>query len=224
MAHHIKIQIAGVSSFEDSIRLINLGVDGLGFTLRLASGIHDGLTEDKAKQIIAQLPPFVGTVAITYIINPNEAVEFCKCLGVNTLQLHATVNHGAISEIKKQLPYIKIIKSVNVINSSSVNEAVNYAKEADAIILDTYDPVTGMHGATGKTHNWTISKKIVSACNKPVILAGGLNPENVAEAINIVRPWGVDVHTGIENTDGTPNQEKAKAFVNAVRRTDLLID
>jgi len=216
LSRHIKIQIAGVSSLEDSVRLINLGVDGLGFTLRLPSGIHDDLTEEKAKKIIAALPPLVGTVLITYITNPVEAVEFCKYLGVNTIQLHAPVEKGVMTEIKNLLPNIKIIKSVNVVNSSAIDEAKKYAEEADAIILDTYDPKSGRHGATGITHDWTISRKIVETCPKPVILAGGLNPDNVAEAIKNVKPWGVDVHTGIENSDGTPNHEKAAAFVMSV--------
>ena len=217
MPSHIKIQIAGVSSIEDSIRLINLGVEGLGFTLRLPSGIHDNLTEEKARQIIAELPPFVGSVLISYITNPIEAVDFCKYLGVNTIQLHAPVEKGVMAEIKKHLPNIKIIKSVNVIDESAVDEAKKYAEEADAIILDTYDPKSGRHGATGLTHDWTISRKIVESCNKPVILAGGLNPDNVAEAIRKVQPWGVDVHTGIENPDGSPNHKKAVDFVKNVR-------
>jgi len=215
----IKIQIAGVSSLEDSIRLINLGVDGLGFTLRLPSGIHDGLTEEKAKKIIAALPPLVGTVLITYITNPIEAVDFCKYLGVNTIQLHAPVEKGVMTEMKNLLPNVKIIKSVNVVNLSAIDEVKNYADEADAIILDTYDPKSGRHGATGITHDWAISREIVEACPMPVILAGGLNPDNVAEAIKFVKPWGVDVHTGIENADGTPSHEKAAAFVKVVIRS-----
>ena len=217
MSCHIKIQIAGVSSIEDSIRLIGIGVEGLGFTLRLPSGIHDNLTEEKARQIIAALPPLVGSVLITYITNPTEAVDFCKYLGVNTVQLHAPVEKGVMTEIKKQLPNIKIIKNVNVISEAAVNEVQIYTDEADAIILDSYDPKSGMHGATGLTHDWTISRKIVQMCNKPVILAGGLNPDNVAEAIKYVQPWGIDVHTGIENPDGTPNHEKATAFVKNAR-------
>jgi len=106
---------------------------------------------------------------------------------------------------------------VNVVNLSAVDDANSAAEEADAIILDTYDPKTGRHGATGLTHDWTISRKIVETCNSPVILAGGLNPGNVAEAIKIVCPWGVDVHTGIENPDGSVNQQMSADFVKKAR-------
>jgi len=218
MKNYMRIQIAGVSSTEEALRLTALGVDGLGFTLRLPSGLHDGLTECAARAIIAQMPPLIGTVVITYVTAVREAVELCTYLGVNTLQLHAPVATGVMHEIKRALPPLKIIKSINVTGPQAVDDALRAAHEADALILDTYDPATGRHGATGKTHDWRISREIVQRCPKPVILAGGLRPENVAEAIHTVQPWGVDVHTGIENYDGTRNWDKITAFIAAARR------
>ena len=217
MKNYMRIQIAGVSSTEEALRLAALGVDGLGFTLRLPSGLHDGLTECATRDIIANVPPLIGTVVITYVTAVQEAVELCAYLGVNTLQLHAPVADGVISGIKRILPLLKVIKSVNVTGPESVADAVRAAHEADALILDTYDPATGRHGATGKTHDWQISREIVRCCPKPVMLAGGLTPDNVAAAIDAVRPWGVDVHTGIENADGTRNWEKITAFIAAAR-------
>jgi len=216
--NHIMIQIAGVSSFEDSARMISLGVDALGYTLRLPSGIHDGLTEEKARALIAQLPPFVPAVGITYITDAGEAIAFAQYMGIHTMQLHARVEEGMMRELKHALPYLKVIKSVNVVNEASIDEALEHAQEADALILDTYDPVTHRHGATGKTHDWAISAEIVRRCAKPVILAGGLTPDNVAEAISRVRPWGVDVHTGVEHPDGTKDWDKVRAFVQRVRQ------
>ncbi len=213
----MRIQIAGVSSIEEALRLAALGVDGLGFTLRLPSGLHDGLTERAARDIIAQIPPLIGTVVITYVTAVRAALELCSYLGVNTLQLHAPVEAGVIRAIKHALPPLKVIKSVNVTGAQSIDDAVQAAHEADALILDTYDPSTGRHGATGKTHDWRISREIVRRCPKPVMLAGGLTPENVARAIGSVRPWGVDVHTGIENADGTRNWDKITAFIAAAR-------
>ncbi len=214
---YMRIQIAGVSTLDEARQLVALGVDGLGFTVRLPSGVHDGLTEDKARAIIAQMPPLVSTVVITYVTDADEAVALCNHLGCNTLQLHAPVADGVMSAIKAALPCIRIIKSVNVTGAHSVAEALHAAREADALILDTYDPATGRHGATGKTHDWRLSREIVCACPKPVMLAGGLTPENVGAAIRAVQPWGVDVHTGIENPDGTRNREKLAAFIRAAR-------
>jgi phosphoribosylanthranilate isomerase len=217
MSNHMRIQIAGVSSAAEALRLADLGVDGLGFTLRLPGGPHDGLTERAAREIVAQLPPLLGTVAITYVTTARAAVELCAYVGVNTLQLHAPVAAGVMAEITRALPPLKIIKSINVTGPSSVADAVCAAREADALILDTYDAATGRHGATGKTHDWQISREIVRCCSKPVLLAGGLTPENVGAAICLVQPWGVDVHTGIENADGTRNWDKIGAFIAAAR-------
>lgn len=84
----------------------------------------------------------------------------------------------------------------------------------DAFITDTYDPLTGASGATGKIHNWDVSRRIVEASQRPVILAGGLNPENVRDAILYVKPAGVDVHTGVEGPDGRKDEVLVKAFVS----------
>jgi phosphoribosylanthranilate isomerase len=81
------------------------------------------------------------------------------------------------------------------------------------LILDTYDPVTGRHGATGKTHDWSLSRQIVLQSRRPVILAGGLTEANVGDAIRAVRPWAVDVHTGVEDADGTRNFDKLRSFI-----------
>jgi phosphoribosylanthranilate isomerase len=110
-----------------------------------------------------------------------------------------------------------VILAVNVTGPEAMGLAAERAKHADALILDTYDPVTGRHGATGKTHDWAVSRRVVEVVNVPVILAGGLTPENVAEAIRTVRPWGVDVHTGVERPDGSTDHERVRAFVSAAK-------
>jgi len=94
---------------------------------------------------------------------------------------------------------------VHVTGPEALAQARALERRVDALILDTYDPMTGRHGATGQTHDWSISRQIVAQIRTPVILAGGLTPDNVAEAIRTVRPWAVDVHTGVEDADGTRN-------------------
>jgi phosphoribosylanthranilate isomerase len=94
-------------------------------------------------------------------------------------------------------------------------------RRADALILDTYDAQTGRGGATGRTHDWTISRQIVDSVRLPVILAGGLTPDNVAEAIAHVRPWGVDVHTGVEGSGGKRDVAKIQAFIANAKSVQL---
>lgn len=209
----MRVQIADVSSIEEALAAERAGADALGFTVRLPTGIHDDLTEAKARAIIAALPPFIATVAITYVDTPREAVELCRYLGVSALQLHGPFVTSDLPLIRAALPHLKLIRAVHVTGPEALAHARALERRVDALILDTYDPSTGRHGATGKTHDWRISRQIVDASRTPVILAGGLTPDNVADAIRAVRPWGVDVHTGVEDADGTRNLGKLRAFV-----------
>ncbi|MBI3781982.1 MAG: phosphoribosylanthranilate isomerase [Deltaproteobacteria bacterium] len=215
----VRIQIAGVATLDEALALEALGVDALGFTVRLPSGLHDDLTEAKARSIISALPPFISTVAITYVDNAREAVDLCRYLGVSALQLHGEFPAADIDLVRAGLPHLKIIRAVHVTGEQAFVEARSLARRVDALILDTFDPQTGRHGATGKTHDWTISRKIVEGVPAKVILAGGLTPENVGAAIRTVRPWGVDVHTGVEDADGRRDVGRMQAFVAAVRGT-----
>jgi phosphoribosylanthranilate isomerase len=213
----MRVQIAGVSSLEEALAAEQAGADALGFTVRLPTGVHDELTEAKARAIIAALPPFVATVAITYVDTPREAVDLCRYLGVSALQLHGPFPTVELPLIRAALPHLKLIRAVHVTGPEALAHARALERRVDALILDTYDPATGRHGATGKTHDWQVSRAIVDAVRTPVILAGGLTPENVAAAIQAVRPWAVDVHTGVEDADGTRNLGRLRSFIARAR-------
>src|SRR5215468_656792 len=213
----VRVQIAGVSTLEEAVALERAGADALGFTVRLPSGVHDGLTEAKARGIIAALPPFITSVAITYVDTARAAVELCRYLGVTALQLHGPFPTQELPLIRAALPHLKVIRAVHVTGPEALAQARALERRVDALILDTYDPATGRHGATGKTHDWALSRQIVAALRTPVILAGGLTPENVAEAIRTVQPWAVDVHTGVENPDGTRNFAKLREFITRAK-------
>ena len=212
-----RVQIAGVSSLEEAQFCEQVGVDALGFTVRLPSGVHDGLTEAKARSIIATLPPFIVSVAISYVATAREAVDLSRYLGVGVLQLHGEFPTQEIPVIRAGLPHLKIIRAVHVIGPEALAKARSLERQVDAIILDSFDPDTGRHGATGKTHDWDLSRQLVEASRVPIILAGGLTPANVREAIGIVKPWAVDVHTGVEDADGRRNFDKIRAFVAAAK-------
>lgn len=209
----VRVQIAGVSTLDEALAAERAGADALGFTVRVPGGVHDGLTEVLARDIIAHLPPFIVSVAITYVSTVREAADLCRYLGVTALQLHGEFPTGELRLIRAALPHLKIIRAVHVTGPEVVAAARALERHVDALILDTYDPVTGRHGATGKTHDWGISRELVASVRVPVILAGGLKPDNVGEAIHTVAPWGVDVHTGAENADGTRNLDKICAFI-----------
>lgn len=215
---YTRVQIAGVSSYEEAAFIAECGGDAIGLTLRLPTGIHDGLTEAKARSIVAALPPFVSTVVITYVDNPREAIDLCRQLGVDALQLHGDFPERQIDMIRAALPHLKVLRAVIVTDESAIDRALMVQNRVDAILLDSFDPVTGHRGATGKVHDWSLSRRIVEAVRKPVILAGGLTPENVMDAIEQVRPWAVDVHTGVERPDGTRDFDAIRRFIHAAKR------
>jgi phosphoribosylanthranilate isomerase len=211
-----KIQIAGVSSFDEAMSCARIGVDALGFTLEIPGGIHDELTWDKAAYIIQRLPRTILAVVITYLTSFEDISRLVRAVSPHAVQFHGGIADEELSVFKGKYPSIKTIGRVTVSGEDSIAQAASFGAPLwDAIILDSMDPITGRLGATGITHDWSLSSKIVNTASVPIILAGGLTPDNVVEAILSVRPAGVDTHTGIEDSDGSRNLAKIKAFTQA---------
>jgi len=213
-----RIQVAGVSSLEEAVFCSKAGVDALGFTLELPTGIHDGLTNDKARDIIARMPVGLMPVLITYVQSAEAAVHLARYINAAAVQFHGGIEDDELAAFRRHCEHVKTIGRVTVIGENAILEAERFVPPLwDAIILDSFDPATGRLGATGLAHDWSVSARIVERAAVPVILAGGLTPENVAEAIARVRPDGVDVHSGVENRDGTRNFDKIRRFARAAR-------
>lgn len=214
----VRVQIAGISTLADARAVERAGADAIGFTIGLPDGPHNGLDAHRARAMIRALPPLITPVLITYETTAATVVPLCRYLGVSTVQLHARPDPQEVAAIRAALPGVKVILAVHVTGEEAIAAALALAPHADALILDSYDPVTGRRGATGRTHDWSISRRIVERVPVPVILAGGLTPTNVADAIRLVRPWAVDTHTGVERPDGSTDHERVRAFVRAARR------
>jgi phosphoribosylanthranilate isomerase len=213
-----RIQVAGVSSLEEALFCADAGVDSLGLTLELPTGVHDNLTNEKAREIIAHVPDHLITVVITYLTSATEASRLVKRVRANAVQFHGGISEPELRVFRSWNPGVRTIAPVTVRGPEARNIAERFKPPLwDAIILDSYDPLTRATGATGLTHDWRISAEIARRSHIPVILAGGLSPENVADAIRTVRPDGVDAHTGLEDPDGTRNMEKIGRFAAAAR-------
>lgn len=214
------IQVAGIIDLDEAELAISSGVELLGFPLRLPVHKED-LSEQEARSILSKIKGRAEGVLITYMDSAREIAEFCEYLGLEIVQLHGDIKVEQLALLKNTRPDISIIKSLVVHgdNRQQLEETVTVTSGyVDAFITDTFDPLTGASGATGKTHDWEISSHLVQLSDKPVILAGGLNPDNVARAITQVRPAGVDVHTGIETTSGRKDPLLLKRFVLESRR------
>jgi phosphoribosylanthranilate isomerase len=213
------IQIAGVKDATEAELLRRCGVRYLGFPLRLAVHQED-LTEKEAAAIIQSLEPPTFGVLITYLDAADAIAEFCRSLGARIVQLHGDIDRGELEKLKALNPRLTVIKSL-VVGFHSNNALESMTQElspfVDAYITDTFDPETRATGATGKTHDWEVSRRIVELSDRPVILAGGLTPDNVRRAILEVHPAGVDAHTGVEDSTGRKSREKVERFVSEAR-------
>jgi phosphoribosylanthranilate isomerase len=219
------IQIAGVIDAAEAEMLQQCGVRYLGFPLRLPVHRED-LTEEAAAAIIKSLAPPVFGVLITYLSDGREIAAFCHALGARIVQLHGDIERDELKRLKTIDPNLTVIKSLVVgMRDDKALEAMvgELSPFVDAFITDTFDPKTRASGATGKTHDWRVSRRLVELADRPVIVAGGLTPENVKRAILEVRPAGVDSHTGVEDSSGRKSREKVRKFLSEAKEAFALV-
>ena len=209
------IQVAGIRDRAEADLVQECGVRYLGFPLRLPVNRED-LTEAEAAAIIRSLRPPVRGVLITYLDEAEAIGGFCRALGARMVQLHGDISAAELARLRELDPGLTIIKSLVVgMHPMSVLQGlvIELGPLVDGFLTDTYVPETGAAGATGRTHDWGLSRRLVELSARPVILAGGLTPANVGQAISVVRPAGVDVHTGVEDAAGRKDRAKMLAFV-----------
>ena len=203
-----------MTNAEDALAAISYGADAVGFLVgQMHTSTSHFISATEAAEIIPKLPPYCSTVLVTHLSHPEEIREVASATQVSTIQLHGETTPDEAKEIRDLLPYIKMYKVIHVFDETAIDEAKRYEGSVDAIILDTAVKATGQVGGTGKTHDWNISQRLVEAVRLPVILAGGLNPENVVAAIEAVHPYAVDVNSGVTNKDGTKDHKKLKRFI-----------
>ncbi|RME62793.1 MAG: phosphoribosylanthranilate isomerase [Nitrospirae bacterium] len=203
----VRVKICGITRAEDALRAVEYGADALGFVFYEQSPRH--VFPESAARIIEQLPPFITTVGVFVNEHPNVINETISISGIDIVQLHG----DEPPELCSQWP--RTIKAFRVRELSDLSPITRY--RAGAYLLDTYSPES--YGGTGKTFNWEIA--IEAKRFGPVILAGGLTPENVAEAIKKVRPYGIDVSSGVESQKGIKDPEKMKALISRAKAISL---
>jgi phosphoribosylanthranilate isomerase len=209
------VQVAGVKNLAEAQMLAACGATHIGLPLRLPVHTPD-VSEAEAKDIVRGLAGAARTVLITYLTSARETLELCRYLGVDGVQLHGGMPLAEVWRLREAAPGLFIIKSLVVGTAGEghlLAEAQAHTRAVDAFLTDSYDPASGATGATGKAHDWAVSRRLAQALAKPLILAGGLTPDNVARAIEAVRPAGVDAHTGLENASGDKDESLVRRFV-----------
>jgi phosphoribosylanthranilate isomerase len=210
-----RVKICCINSIKEARMAIKYGASAVGLVSDMPSG-PGVIPEPRIAKIARIIPPTVSSFLLTKNQHTESIVTQQRRTGVNTIQICDTFL-GDYTELKHTLPGIKIVQVIHVIGESSIEEACSVAPYVDALLLDSgnqYLPVKEL-GGTGRIHNWRMSRKIRESVNIPVFLAGGLTPENVAEAVDQVAPFGVDVCTGVR-THGKLDKDKLIQFFNAL--------
>ena len=212
----VMVKICGVTREEDVNAAVDAGADAIGFVVTVEEPPRN-LSLREARNLMEQLPNKVDSVAVTVSNQLQEIVEIYRELTPNSIQLH-----GATSRLAHQVRLAadaKIIVAVDARSPDALEEAISHQASIDALLVDTYGP--GGLGGTGCTHDWNLSRKIRDAVHPiPMILAGGLTPENVSHAVRAVRPYGVDVSTGVELQLGIKDAAKITQFVRKAKEVD----
>ena len=176
------------------------------------------ISDELIAEIAATVPPAIGTFLLTCRQSVDEIIAQHRVCRTNTIQIVDHLTHGTHRDLKAALPGIKIVQVIHVTGPESVEEAATIAPHIDAILLDSGNQKLAIKqlGGTGRTHDWTLSRAIRVRINVPLFLAGGLTPENVADAIAAVHPFALDVCSGVR-TNGHLDPAKLTRFFAAVR-------
>ena len=214
----VKLKICCINSHDEAMTAISVGADLLGLVADMPSG--EGMIEDhKIREIAASIKSFNNSVLLTSRTDAESIIEHHKETITSHIQIVDYIDVKNYQEIRKSLPDIKLIQVVHVEDESSYSLAMNFSNYVDFILLDSGKPSAKKRtlGGTGDTHNWNISKKIVRDCSIPVYLAGGINHSNVVEAIQKVKPYGIDLCTGLR-TNNKLDKNKLNVFMEAIKR------
>ncbi|NWA03552.1 phosphoribosylanthranilate isomerase [Pseudomonas gingeri] len=201
----VRSKICGITRIEDALAAVEAGADAIGFVFYAKS--PRAVTFQQARAIIAVLPPFVTTVGLFVNASRCELGEILDAVPLDLLQFHGDETSEQCEGFHR--PYIKALR---VKAGDDIAAACRAYPGASGILLDTY--VEGVHGGTGEAFDWSL---VPQGLSKPIILAGGLTVENVADAIARVRPYAVDTSGGVEQSKGIKDPAKIKAFIQAVR-------
>jgi phosphoribosylanthranilate isomerase len=204
----VRVKICGITNAADALAAIDAGANLLGFNFYVKSPRHISAAE--AAEIRSQLPKKVKAVGIFVNAAPAEAAALCKSLKLDFAQLHGDETPETVAKMARSLPVFKAFRVEPDFRLETLDE---YA-EAFAFLFDAAN--TGQYGGTGRTTDWDVARR--AAVGRRIILAGGLNAENVAAAVRIVRPYAVDVASGVESKPGKKDHARLREFIREVRR------
>lgn len=215
------VQIYGITTSEDAEIVNAMAPDNVGVVLDEGFQTWDGVDEAAARMIVSELTD-VAIVALSLATERDRILRTVETISPSVVHLVRAAEEMAPkvpASLRDELDPIRLMLTVPVLNQASVARAKNLGGAADYLLLDSAHPQSGRVGATGLVHDWELSRQIVESCSAPSILAGGLGPANVREAIEAVRPYGVDSETKTSRDDDRRRKdpEKVRLFIERAR-------
>ncbi|CAN5379822.1 hypothetical protein BH23GEM2_BH23GEM2_17530 [soil metagenome] len=202
---------------EEALLAVEHGVSAIGLVSAMPSG-PGPIADELIAEIAAAVPPGIETFLLTCLTDPTDIVKQHHRFCTTTIQLVDAVDHWAFAQLRDELPGVSLVQVIHVNSNRSIDEAIGVAPHVDAILLDSGNPSLAVKalGGTGRMHDWNVSRTIRDSVDVPVWLAGGLKPENVARAVDIVEPFGVDVCSGLR-PNGHLDPWRLEQFMDALR-------
>lgn len=211
----VLVKICGNTSAGDAAKALELGADLVGVIVDVPVETPRKVSLEKAKEIYSVVPK-EKRVMVLMPSSVDEVIRFCRDAEPGYIQLHGGESPDFLMELRESVP-CRIIKTIHVSGAEALKEARRFSPLCDFLLLDT--PSVTM-GGSGLKHDWGISREVVLTAEVPVILAGGLSPENVGEAVRRVRPFGVDVSSGVESRPGKKDHRRVKNFIEAAKEAN----
>ena len=214
----MKVKICANKSIEEAQMCIDAGADIIGILVGQEHTSNDFVDKEKAKEICKYVNKRCDVSLVTHLTNANEIIDLTKYIGNNIIQLHSDIDEQEVGKIKMKLPNVELVRLIHVSSDGTICTDYKKMKYVDYYLLDSFNLKTNQVGGTGLTHDWYKSGELIIILDKPTFLAGGLNPENVKTAIDIAKPYGVDVNSGCKNEYGKKDRKKVIAFVSNAKQ------
>lgn len=210
-----RVKICGLTNQADRDGAVHAGADAVGFISGVSVDTPRELSRASAANLVAGVPPFVTSVLVTMPKSVEEAVSVQRQVGADAVQIHGSLGPAAIETASRRLD-AQLIAAIDVHDE----DAETYAAVADTLLVDSTDEDGG--GGTGETHDWEQTREYCESLAVPVVLAGGLTPDNVGRAIATADPFGVDVASGVERSGGEKDHDALTKFVDEATKTEVI--
>ena len=207
----VRVKVCGVTNAEDLRAVERAGADAVGIITEVSVDTPRAVSLDEAARLADAAPPFLTTTLVTMPETVAEAVETVEAVDPDAVQVHGGFSVEEFRSLQRSVP----TKVIAVVDAAAPDRVREVAPAVDAVLMDSIDDSGA--GGTGETHDWAATAEVAATVEAPVVLAGGLTPENVAEAVETVRPFAVDVASGVERSGGRKDHGAVETFVaNAV--------